>query len=165
MSEGPSTSAIFQARLAALLLVGLVVLGAVWYGVSFEDFDRLWRDVLARPGGPMTFRFVLQPTMAIIAALRDGVKDARLGRTPYFWSIVRGVESRSARLREGIVSTARIIILGVIMDTIYQWRVLHTFYPGQAAAVALLLAFVPYLLLRGPIERIALHWIRQPQSG
>ena len=165
MSEGPSTSAIFQARLAALLLVGLVALGAVWYGVSFEDFDRLWRDILARPGGPMTFRFILQPAMAVIAALRDGVTDARQGRSPYFWSIVRGVESRSARLREGVVSTARIIILGVIMDTIYQWRVLHTFYPGQAAAVALLLAFVPYLLLRGPIERIALHWISRPESG
>ena len=165
MSDGPSTSAIFQARLAALLLVGLVALGAVWYGVSFEDFERLWRDFLARPGGPMTFRFVLQPAMAVIAALRDGVSDARQGRSPYFWSIVRGVESRSARLREGVVSTARIIILGVIMDTIYQWRVLHTFYPGQAAAVALLLAFVPYLLLRGPIERIALHWISRPESG
>ena len=82
----------------------------------------------------MTFRFILQPLMAVIAALRDGVSDARLGRSPYFWSIVRGVESRSARLREGIISTARIMILGVIMDTIYQWRVLHAFYPGQAAA-------------------------------
>ena len=165
MTDTPSRSAIFQARLATVLLVGLVVLGGVWYGVSFEDFDRLWRDVLARPGGPMTFRFVLQPAMAVIAALRDGVHDARLGRSPYFWSIVRGVGSRSARLREGIISTARIMILGVIMDTIYQWRVLHAFYPGQAAAVALLLAFVPYLLLRGPIERVARHWLARPKSG
>ena len=161
----PTRSAILQARLAASLLIGLVVLGAIWYGVSVEDFSRLWRDVLARPGGPMTFRFILQPMMAVIAALRDGVNDARLGRSPYFWSIVRGVESRSARLREGIISTARIIILGVIMDTIYQWRVLHTFYPGQAAVIALLLAFVPYLLFRGPIERVALHWIGRPRSG
>ena len=161
----PTRGAILQARLAAALLIGLVVLGAIWYGVSVEDFSRLWRDVLARPGGPMTFRFILQPLMAVIAALRDGVSDARLGRSPYFWSIVRGVESRSARLREGIISTARIIILGVIMDTIYQWRVLHTFYPGQAAAVALLLAFVPYLLLRGPIERAARHRLARPESG
>jgi hypothetical protein len=164
LSSAPSRSAILQARLAASLLVGLIVLGAVWYGVSFEDFGRLWRDVLARPGGPMSFRFILQPTMAVIAALRDGVNDARLGRSAYFWSIVRGVESRSARLREGIISTARIMILGVIMDTVYQWRVLHTLYPGQAAAVALLLAFVPYLLLRGPIERVARHWLARPDE-
>jgi hypothetical protein len=112
----------------------------------------------------MSFSFILQPTMAVIAALSDRVNDARLGRSAYFWSIVRGVESRSARLREGIISTARIMILGVIMDTVYQWRVLHTLYPDQAAAVALLLAFVPYLLLRGPIERVARHWLVRPEE-
>ena len=32
----------------------------------------------------MTFRFILQPAMAIIAALRDGVHDARLGRQAIF---------------------------------------------------------------------------------
>jgi hypothetical protein len=42
--------------------------------------------------------------------------------------------------------------------------VLKTFYPGQAAVIAVLLAFVPYLLLRGPIERIARRWIAQPAS-
>ena len=50
------------------------------------------------------------------------------------------------------------------MDTVYQWRVLHTLYPDQAAAVALLLAFVPYLLLRGPIERVARHWLVRPEE-
>ena len=101
----------------------------------------------------MTFRFILQPAMAVIAALRDGVSDARLGRTPYVWAIVRGVrsaEGRSGRLWEGISSTARILILGVVMDTVYQWLVFKTFYPVQAAMIAILLAFVPYLLLRGP---------------
>ncbi|GJK94539.1 hypothetical protein TUM17568_57450 [Klebsiella oxytoca] len=30
-----------------------------------------------------------------------------------------------------------------------------TFYPGEAALIAVLLAFVPYLLLRGPFARVA----------
>ena len=110
----------------------------------------------------MMFRFILQPTMAVIAAVRDGVKDARLGRTPYVWALIHGVrgpEGRGARLWEGIISTARIVILGVVMDIIYQWRVLGTFYPVQSAVIAVLLAFVPYLLLRGPFERIARHWV------
>jgi hypothetical protein len=102
--------------------------------------------------------------MAIIAALRDGVSDARLGRTPYLVAIVRG-EERGALLWEGIISTARILILGVVMDTVYQWLVLKTFYPGQAAVIAVLLAFVPYLLLRGPIERVALRWVARPASS
>jgi hypothetical protein len=67
-------------------------------------------------------------------------------------------------LWEGIVSTARILILGIVMDTIYQWLVFKTFYPAQAAVIAVLLAFVPYLLLRGPFHRIARHWVARPAS-
>ena len=160
----PSRSNIFQAWLAAALLLGLTVFGAVWYGVTVGDLERLWTDTLARPGGPMTFRFILQPAMAAVAAFRDGMEDARLGRTPYLLSILRGVEPRGARLWDGIVSTARILILGIAMDTVYQWLVFKTFYPAQAAVIAVLLAFVPYLLLRGPIERIARHLAARPTS-
>jgi hypothetical protein len=165
LTSVPSRSQIVQARLAAALLLGLIVLGALWYGVTDADIARLWNDILARPGGPMTFRFVLQPAMAAVAALRDGVEDARLGRTPHLWAIVTGVEPRGRRLWEGFVSTARILILGVVMDGIYQWLVLKTFYPAQAAVIAVLLAFVPYTLLRGPIRRIAQHWISRPVSS
>ncbi len=154
--------------MAVGLLVGLIVVGVAWYGVSFENLNRLWNDILDRPGGPMTFRFILQPAMALIAALRDGVKDARLGRTPYVWALLHGVrdpQGRSGRLWEGIVSTARILILGVVMDTLYQWVVFKTLYPVQAAVIAILLAFVPYLVLRGPIHRLARHWIALPASS
>jgi hypothetical protein len=167
VTSAPSPSATFQARLAIALIVGLIVLGIVCYGLSREDLNRVWKQILARPGGPMTFRFILQPAMAAIAATRDGVNDARMGRRPYFWSLLRGVrdpEGRSGRLWEGIVSTARILILGVVMDVIYQLSVLPTFHPAEAALVALLLAFLPYLLLRGPVERIA-RWRIDKASG
>jgi hypothetical protein len=167
LTDAPSKNAVLQARIAVALIVGLVILGVAWYGVTAESLGRLWRDVLDRPSGPMTFRFILQPAMAIIAALRDGLHDARLGRRPYFWALLHGVrdpQGRSARLWEGIISTARIVILGVVMDTIYQWVVFRTFYPGQAAVIAILLAFIPYLLLRGPFERIAYHWVARPAS-
>ncbi|HLX99907.1 MAG TPA: hypothetical protein VKR62_14510 [Roseiarcus sp.] len=162
MTDAPSKSAILTAQLAAVLLLGLVALGVVWYGITAESLGRLWRDILDRPGGPMTFRFILQPAMAILAAARDGVRDARLGRRPYVWALIHGVrdpQGRSGRLWEGIIATGRVLILGVIMDIIYQWKVLGTFYPGQAAVIVILLAFVPYLLLRGPFERVARHWV------
>ena len=41
------------------------------------------------------------------------------------------------------------------MDVVYQFIVLKTFYPGEAVIVAVALALVPYVLLRGPIARIA----------
>ena len=162
LTDAPSKTQILQAQIASLLVLGLLALGVAWYGVSDESLGRLWTDVLDRPGGPMTFRFILQPTMAIIAALRDGFHDARLGRRPYVWALIHGVrdsQGRSGRLWEGIVSTSRILILGVVMDIIYQWKVLDTFYPGQSAVIAILLAFIPYLLLRGPFERLAHFWV------
>jgi hypothetical protein len=168
LTDAPSKAQILQAQIACLLVLGLFALGVAWYGITAESLGRLWSDVLDRPTGPMMFRFILQPAMAIIAALRDGVRDARLGRRPYVWALIHGVrdsQGRGGRLWEGIVSTARILILGVVMDVIYQWRVLDTFYPVQAAVIAILLAFLPYLLLRGPIERIARNWVGRPASS
>jgi hypothetical protein len=165
MAEAESKSAVFLARLAVVLVVGLIILGAIWHGFSADVQRRIWRDVLDRPGGPMTFRFILQPSMAAIAALHDGIKDARLGRSPYFWTIVHTGQERGARLREGVVSTARIVLLGLAMDAIYQYEVLNTFYPGEAVLVALTLAVIPYFLLRGPIERVARRWVSRPASN
>jgi hypothetical protein len=150
-----SKNQVLQARLAAILLIALIVLGTVLYGISFASLDRFWNEILERPGGPMTFRFILQPMMAALVAFRDGAKDARLGHVPYLLSILRGTKPRSDLIWEGIVATARILILGIVMDATYQWIVFKTFYPAEAAVIAILLAFVPYLLLRGPMERLA----------
>ena len=166
MDKPPTKNEILLARVAIVLIVGLAAAGVIWYGVSTETIGRMWGNIAARPGGPMTFRFVLQPAMAALAALRDGVEDARLGRTPYLAAIMRGVEEgRRARLWEGIISTSRILILGVIMDVVYQLAFLETFYPAESALIAILLAFVPYALLRGPFERLARHWVARKATG
>jgi hypothetical protein len=78
----------------------------------------------------MTFRFVLQPTMAGIATLRDGINDARLGRSPYLSEIIRGIEGRSSRLWEGVVSKVKILILGIVVDIVYQLTFLATVHPA-----------------------------------
>jgi hypothetical protein len=144
--------------LAILLIVVFIVLGIASYGLSTEVFGRIWRNMLDRPAGPMTFRFVLQPIMAAIAALYDGIKDARSGRAHYLWTVLTDPSKRIGRLGEGMISTARVILLGLCMDTIYQYLVFETFHPAEAAIASLLLAFVPYVLLRGPISRLASWW-------
>jgi hypothetical protein len=159
MIHPPSKNAVLLARITVVLFFILIVAGIVLYGISSEQLGRLWRNVADRPSGPMTFRFILQPTMAGLVALRDGVNDARFGRSPYLFSIVRGIEERGPRLWEGIVSTARILILGVVMDLVCQVTFLDTFHPAESVVVAILLAFVPYALLRGPIARVARHWL------
>ncbi len=71
------------------------------------------------------------------------------------------------RLNEGLIATARIILLGLAMDLVYQKIVFDTFHPVEAVLIAILLAFVPYLLLRGPVTRVARWWRRdaRPEEG
>ena len=120
---------------------------------------RQWNDLMARPTHALAFRFVLQPVMAMILAARDGLKDARIGRTPYFWAILTNREERGPRLREGLHATLRVIVLALAMDVIYQVLSFGEFYPVEAAIVVFVLAFAPYLLIRGPAARIARRWL------
>ena len=129
-----------------------------------ELFTRMWNDLIGRIGGPMSFRLLLQPAMAMIFAIRDGLKDAREGRPAYFYSLFTEPEIRRSRLREAFKAVARVFTLAIIMDLIYQVIVLRWFYPMQALIVAFVLAFLPYILLRGPVNRIARFLKRPPEA-
>jgi hypothetical protein len=165
MEEKVSKTKIFLARLVLVLMVGFVVLGIAMHGLSVPVFERIWQNLLDRPSGPMAFRIILQPIMASIAALIDGIKDARTGRNAYLWTVLSDPMKRSSRLHEGLVSTARVILFGLCMDLIYQYIVFDTFYPAEAVIIAGLLCFLPYLLLRGPINRVARWWLERRSTG
>jgi len=120
---------------------------------------RFWSDLVARVHGPFSFRFVLQPVMAILYATRDGIVDARQGRPPYFWTIFTRPDERWERLREGQKAVARVIALGVLMDVVYQLLMFHRIYLLQLIVIVLALAFVPYVIFRGPLNRIARAWM------
>ena len=111
-------------------------------------------NVTDRVGGPMTFRVILQPLMAALLAFRAGWKDAQTGRPPYFWTILTDPGQRNDLLREGWKSVARVFVLAIVMDVIYQLIVVQWVYPLELILVAILLAVVPYLLIRGPVNRI-----------
>lgn len=115
----------------------------------------VWSHLIGRVDGPLKFRLILQPIMAAIFAIRAGLKDAREGRVPYFWAIFTEPARRGELLREGWQAVAKIFILATVMDLIYQYLVLGWIYPIAALFVAFLLAFIPYLLIRGPVNRIA----------
>lgn len=115
-------------------------------------------DLTGRLHGPFSFRFVLQPLMALIYATRDGLGDARAGRPPYFWTMFTRPEERGRLFREGWKAMTRVILLGVAIDMIYQLIVFRWIHPLQLAVVVLGLAFLPYVILRGPIERMVSWW-------
>ena len=115
---------------------------------------RALMNVTDRIGGPMTFRIILQPLMATLLAFRAGLKDAQQGRPPYFWTILTDPGQRADLLHEGWKGIARVFFLAIIMDVIYQLIVLEWVYPLELILVAILLAVIPYLLIRGPVNRI-----------
>ena len=125
-----------------------------------EFFQRFFEDLIGRVHGAMTFRLILQPTMAAIAALKDGVKDAKTGKPPYFFALFTDPQRRQELLRDGRKSVGRVFILGLVMDAIYQVWQLKTFYPGEAVVTAFILAIIPYVLLRGPVNLIARRFVR-----
>ena len=165
MNRAPTEKLGLLPKLVIVFAILLIAGGVIWHGVTAQTLQRLWGDLVDRPSGPMRFRFILQPIMASIAAIRDCITDARAGRSPYFWTVLSNPQERVARLREGLNATARIILLGLAMDVVYQIVALKTFYPGEALIMALVLAFVPYFLIRGPAERIARRWRARASAG
>ena len=115
----------------------------------------LYEGLMARLDGPLHFRFFAQPAMAAFLAIRDGIKDAREDKPAYFWGVLSGVGNRGHLLRSGLKSVAKVIVLAVVLDIIYQLIEFRTIHIVGLLGAALVLAVIPYLLLRGPAKRIA----------
>ena len=121
---------------------------------------RFITDLIGRLSGPLTLRLFLQPAVAIILAVRDGLKDAREGRPPHFLRMISGPpEARRRRIRETRTAVLKVFVMAVVLDCVYQWLVFRWVYPVEAMFTAVILAIVPYLLLRGVINRLARTWI------
>jgi hypothetical protein len=120
-----------------------------------EAFARAWEQLTGRVTGPMWFRFLLQPAMAIGLAVRAGCRDAAANRAAYLSTMIRTPSVRRALIRATWNDIGRLCLLALGLDVLYQLAVLHRLYPLQALIVMCLLAVVPYLLVRGPISRVA----------
>jgi len=115
---------------------------------------RVWEHLGGRIGGPLTFRLILQPLVAAALAVRAGLLDARTGRAPYLWAILTNPAHRRDLLREGWKAVVNVFAVAVVIDVAYQLIVFRWVYLGEVLIVAFLLACVPYLLIRGPANRI-----------
>ena len=117
---------------------------------------RFVTNLIGRLHGPMTFRFLFQPGMAAFLAIRAGLHDARDGRPAYGWALFgAATERRRQLLREGWKAVASVFVVATLVDVVYQLIMFGWVYPGEAVAVAAMLAFVPYVALRGPVNRLA----------
>jgi len=111
-------------------------------------------DFIARFDGPLHFRLIMQPLMAVALAVRDGSRDARAGRGAYFWTVLTDPAQRGYLLADGWKGISRVFILAYVLDVIYQVIEWHGLKAFEAFLTAVILAVIPYALLRGPINRL-----------
>jgi len=111
-------------------------------------------DFIQRLDGPLHLRFYLQPAMAVLLAVRDGIRDARGGRSAYLWTVLTDSSQRRYLIEDGWKGISKVFILACLLDAIYEWIVWRSLRPLQMVLVAALLSVVPYSLLRGPINRL-----------
>ena len=111
-------------------------------------------DFIARFDGPLHFRLIAQPLMAILLAIRDGRRDAREGHGAYIWKFVHKPEHRRRLLASGAKSISKVFVLAFALDVAYQFLEWGGLKPLQALLTDIVLAVVPYVCLRGPINRI-----------
>jgi hypothetical protein len=117
-------------------------------------FSNYLDSFIGRFDGPLHFRLIMQPLMAILLAVRDGTRDAREGRSAYLWTLLTDPGQRRYLLEDGWKGISRIFALACVLDVVYQlieWRRLK---PVEMLLTAVILAVVPYAALRGPINRL-----------
>jgi len=120
--------------------------------------DMLFRrgeHLLGRAGGPLNFRLVVMPTVVTLLALRADWKDAREGRPAFLGAFITDPVERRRLFRLAVKDVGRILIVAILLDTTYQLIVFRWVYPGEVLVVAVACAVVPYVLVRGPITRLA----------
>lgn len=130
-----------------------------------SDVARFGADIHERTRGFLSFRFALQPLMAVVLAVHDGMRDARAASAPFVQRLAGPPDARRAALRDGLHSTLRLVCLGVLMDLLYQYKVIGSFRPTETMAVVLWLCLLPYALSRGPVERVVRAGMRRRGDG
>ena len=126
---------------------------------------RGWSDFLARSEGPLSFRFILQPSLGAIFALIAGLRDARAGNPAFLWAAFSNRQHRRQVLREGWKDVRMPLLFALTMDLSYQLIIFRFLYPLELVFTAVVLAVLPYVLLRGPINRVARLLLRRSAAA
>jgi hypothetical protein len=125
---------------------------------AMEIIMRALSQIFERAEGPLSLRLFLQPLVASILAIRAGLNDAKAGQPPFLWTALSDPSARQRLFQSGWKDVSKVFVLASVFDCVYQFLVFGWVYPVQAVLVACLLAVVPYVILRGPVTRIAVFF-------
>ncbi len=116
--------------------------------------EAFFEDIPKRLAGPGRFRFILQPLMAIILGILGGRADARVGRPPYLYGIIFDAAQRRELIRSAFLTISNLLLMGILMDSVFQWVILGASYPGAALVVGPVLIVFPFTVSRALTNRL-----------
>jgi hypothetical protein len=121
---------------------------------TYSSMTQFFEHLLARLTGPMHFRLILQPLMAIALGIRDGRKDAAAGRPPFVTDLLLRPEKRGRNIKEALKALAKPLVIAIVLDAVSQYLMLGVIYPGAAVFVGVVVMGLPYSIARGVTNRI-----------
>jgi hypothetical protein len=110
-------------------------------------------DIPRRVAGPGWFRFILQPLVAVILGIRNGIADAGCGRPPYLFGVFFNRGLRRELLASAFTTVANLLLMGILLDSVFQYVILGASYPGAALVVGPTLVVAPYAVARALANR------------
>src|SRR3954465_110747 len=115
----------------------------------------------------MSFRLILQPAVAILLALRAGMRDAHEGRPPFLWALLSDQSCRRELMRQGWKDVGNVFLIALVLDSIYQVMVHSGIYALELLLTATILALVPYVIVRGlvTISRVTVTRLASRRSA
>jgi len=120
-------------------------------GTPIEDaVVRGWMNLVHRLDGPLHARFIVQPAVATLLAVRASVRRARAGAPQG-----RAVSRSRAWLRRAWSDVGRVFLVAVVLDAAYQVWVERAIYALELLLTATLLALVPYVVASGAAAAVA----------
>ncbi len=130
-----------------------------------ENIVRGVEQLLGRASGPLHLRLFLTPIVASIFAIRAGLKDAREGQPAFLLEFFTNPAERRRLAESGWRDIGKMIVAAFVVDTIYQVTVLRAFYIVQALILIVVIAIIPYCLIRGIANRVTRAVIQKAERS
>lgn len=154
-----------RARRLTLVLASLTVIvlilsatGSLRHAIDTGGFHifsaQFLENIPRRLSGPGRFRFFLQPLIAVILGIRSGRSDLREGKPPYLYGVLFHPGLRGDLLRSALATVINLVLMGILMDAVFQWVIFGVSHPGAALVLGPVLILVPYSISRALTNRI-----------
>jgi hypothetical protein len=144
---------LFISQNQSLTLFLVFVLISLPLTLSSQEYSVTQR-IVERFTGPFHMRLLFQPLIAIILGIRNGSHDAREGNPPYIFEVFSNRSNRRDIIYEGIRAILIPLIIGIILDAIFQYMIFSKIRFYGSIIVGIVIIGLPYSLSRGITNRI-----------